>query len=405
MHLNRVGERTPLLVPRLHTRPGRTLVRRTIASARRAPSLAALTLGVGLAATPTHALAQESGDPPWRAGADGRQLYQAACAACHGSGGTGVPHTLVGFDTPLPDFTDCSFATREADADWAAVVHGGGPVRGFARAMPAFGSALTQDEIQRILDYVRTFCTESGWPRGELNFPRALATEKAYPEDEAVLTFGSSLEGGRTVDATLVYERRVGARNQVEVTLPFHVREPEDHGGWTRGVGDVAVGVKRVLHQSFASGRIVAAALELVLPTGEDASGLGAGTVALEPFLAFGQALPSEVFFQLQGGVEVPLGGSATEEAFARGAAGKTFIQGRYARAWTPMLELLAARELEPGADVELELIPQVQVTLNTRQHVLLNAGLGLPLDAGGDARLLVYVLWDWFDGGFLDGW
>lgn len=69
----------------------------------------------------------------------GKELYQAACAACHGNDGRGAPQTQVGFDTPLPDFTDCQFASREPDPDWVTVVHEGGPVRGFAEIMPAFG--------------------------------------------------------------------------------------------------------------------------------------------------------------------------------------------------------------------------------------------------------------------------
>jgi len=46
----------------------------------------------------------------------GRQLYDASCAACHGADGAGVPASRLGFETPVPDFTDCSFATPEADA-------------------------------------------------------------------------------------------------------------------------------------------------------------------------------------------------------------------------------------------------------------------------------------------------
>jgi hypothetical protein len=51
-----------------------------------------------------------------------------ACAACHGTDGRGTPQSTVGFDTPIPDFTDCSFATPEPDADWLAVMHDGGPL-------------------------------------------------------------------------------------------------------------------------------------------------------------------------------------------------------------------------------------------------------------------------------------
>ena len=45
------------------------------------------------------------------------QVYRAACATCHGPDGKGAPQSLVGFALPLPDFTDCSFATREPDSD------------------------------------------------------------------------------------------------------------------------------------------------------------------------------------------------------------------------------------------------------------------------------------------------
>jgi hypothetical protein len=47
-----------------------------------------------------------------------------------------------------------------------------------------------------------------------------------------------------------------------------------------------------------------------------------------------------------------------------------------------------------------------VQVTLNTRQHVMANLGVRVPLDdSSRDAEVMVYLLWDWFDGGFLAGW
>jgi hypothetical protein len=51
--------------------------------------------------------------------------------------------------------------------------------------------------------------------------------------------------------------------------------------------------------------------------------------------------------------------------------------------------------------------IPQMQVSLNTRQHVLLNFGVRLPVTDADlrSTRVLLYVLWDWFDGGFFDGW
>jgi len=344
-----------------------------------------------------------AGAPPARRG---ELLYMAACAACHGADARGAPQALVGFDVPLPDFTDCNFATREPDADWAAVVHQGGPVRGFDRMMPAFGAALTDEEIQWTLEHLRTLCGDE-WPRGELNLPRALVTEKAYPEDEAVLTTAVAVEGPGAVTNELVYEKRFGARNQWELSVPFGFREGEA-GGWRGGIGDIAFAIKRALFHSLASGTILSASAELILPTGDEDDGFGTGTTVFEPFIALGQLLPAEAFFQFQGGVAVPFDTERVqEEAFWRAVLGKSITEGRRGRVWSPMVELLGARELESGATTLWDLVPQFQVTLNTRQHIMANAGVRIPLNdtAGRQTEFLVYLLWDWFDGGLFDGW
>ena len=90
----------------------------------------------------------------------GEDIYRAACVTCHGADGRGSPKSVVGFDAPLPDFTDCAFASGEPDPDWSAVVQEGGPVRGLDRHMPAFGDALSQEDIALAVGHLRTFCTE-----------------------------------------------------------------------------------------------------------------------------------------------------------------------------------------------------------------------------------------------------
>ena len=86
----------------------------------------------------------------------GPEFYQEACANCHGTDGRGLDRAQVGFDEPLPDFTDCEFAPREPDSDWIAVTHDGGPARAFSEMMPAFGAALTLEQIGRIMQHVRS---------------------------------------------------------------------------------------------------------------------------------------------------------------------------------------------------------------------------------------------------------
>src|SRR5262245_45072166 len=70
------------------------------------------------------------------AGRTAEDIYRAACITCHGADGKGSPKTVIGFDVAPPDFTDCAFATAEQDADWQAVVHEGGPIRGLDHHMP-----------------------------------------------------------------------------------------------------------------------------------------------------------------------------------------------------------------------------------------------------------------------------
>lgn len=171
------------------------LVRRTI--------LVALVLLLTLAGWPARATA----------GADGAALYAASCAACHGTSGTGADPGHVDTPLALPDFSDCSFASREPDADWGAVIQEGGPARGFSRWMPAFGDALSDDEVALVLGHVRTFCDNPRWPRGDLNLPKALRTEKAFPEDEFLWIATVGTGEATSVKNKLIYEKRFGARN------------------------------------------------------------------------------------------------------------------------------------------------------------------------------------------------
>lgn len=335
----------------------------------------------------------------------GAEIYEAACATCHARDGRGAPKSVIGFDVEVRDFTDCT-VSAEPSPDWFAVVHEGGPVRALDRHMPAFGGALTAEDIDKVVDHLRTFCAEQEkWPLGDLNFPRAFFTEKAFVENEAVWETNVATKGDHAVGNELIYERRFGARNQIEVKVPIDLQQQGDQP-WVKGIGDVAFAFKRAFLANHASGTIAAAGAEVILPTGNADQGLGNGYTVFEPFAMWGQALPRDSYFQMHGGIEVPSDGDANKEAFLRTAIGTTFAQDRgFGRAWSPQIEVLWARPF--GEASEWDVVPQIQVSLSKLQHVLIAGGVRVPITQREERhpQLLVYFLWDWFDGGLFAFW
>jgi hypothetical protein len=348
-------------------------------------------------------------------GKSGAEIYRTACAQCHGADGRGAPEAVVALPTPPPDFSDCKVATSEPDIDWHAVTVKGGPARAFGERMPAFGQALSEVEIQKALDHLRAFCgNRRNWPRGELNLPRPLVTEKAFPEDEVVFTTSYASQHEREILNDFVYERRFGSTTQFEISIPFGWRERTRDGAagsltdWTGGVGDIALGVKQVMLHSLRRGVILSAGADAQFPTGDEDDDLGIGTTLIEFFLTGGAIVLRNGFLQLQGGVELPANEKrAVKEGFWRAAVGASFTQGQFGRTYSPMVELLGAQELATGAPAEWDVVPQIQITLSKRQHIRANAGLRVPVTQASTRQkvLLFYLLWDWFDGGFLEGW
>jgi len=355
-------------------------------------------------------------DAPPRTGA---QVWDAACKACHGADGAGQPVSVVGFDVPLPDLRDCMFATSEPTADWLAVVHEGGPVRGLSQLMPAFGGALSDQEIVLVIDYLRGFCRAlPDWPLGELNLPLPLFTEKAFPENEVVLTSTIALRGSGSVMNEVIYEQRLGARSMFEIGVPFGFVDLSGASsgssaiapaGWTGGLGDLGFAFKHALVHSARTGSIFAVGLDVSVPTGRVDRGLGAGVTIVDPFVAYGQLLPAGTFVQAHAGADIPVDSSdANAELFWRAAVGWSLSWHRFGRMYTPMLEVLGARELASDAVVTWDLVPEAQVTLSRRKHVRLGVGARIPVnERTGDrqVQLATYLLWDWSEGSPLAGW
>lgn len=338
----------------------------------------------------------------------GEHIYKTACVACHGPDGKGMPKSIAAFDPPdsFPDFTRCDQTTAELDNDYRAVIVHGGQYRGFSQIMPSFKQALTPEQINKVIGYLRRFCDPAGWPRGELNLPRAMVTEKAYPEDEEVVSTAVNAKGAPGNETHIIHEQRFGKKNQIEVDVPITFQD-ENHT-WYGGVGDTTFGVKRVLFSNLRSGSIFALQGSVLVPTGSRVRGFGSGTTTFETFAAYDQ-LFHNTSIQTQFGADLPRHTAiAPQSIFFNTAIGQTIMADHgLGRAWTPMFEFLAQRDLLDAAKTNWDVLPQMQVTISHRQHIRGDLGLRVPVSntAGRAVQLQLYLLWDWQDGKINEGW
>jgi mono/diheme cytochrome c family protein len=330
----------------------------------------------------------------------GATLYGEACASCHGQDGRGTPEGTA-IQVPLPDFTDCSFTTREPVSDWSFVVAHGGAAMGLSAQMPAYDTVLTPEEIHRVIEYIKGFCTEEGWPAGELNFRRPIFTTKAYPENEAVAEqrFTKGPGGNAVWQTKLIVEGRVGRRGQVELNVPFPIDDPSD-GPTEGGIGDLAVSYKQVLYASLEHLSIASAQLELVLPSGDRDRGLGDGTVSFEPSLLAGTALLHPIVLQGQLTGLVPVDENRADRG-VRFRLASSYPLGSLRRDWWPTLEFEALQNVSAD-ESEFFLTPQIYKAIRKRGHVAVALGVQVPV--GGrqpfDYRIVGFLLWEFLDGG-----
>src|SRR3984893_14605454 len=340
---------------------------------------------------------------------NGERIYKSGCIACHGAGGNGAPLTLTEFRRPdtFPEFSRCDQTTPEPNSAWKDVVVHGGPSRAFSQIMPTFGELLSSDEIDDVIAYMRSLCRNDHWARGELNLPRPLITEKAFPEDEEVISTAVNASGVPGVTTDIIHEQRFGMSNQLEVDVALQFQD-QAHTGYG-GVGDTTLGLKRVMWSSLRSGSILSLFGGVIAPSGNRARGFGTGTTTFETFAAFDQLFPTNTFVQFQAGANLPRHTDiAPQTVYWRTAVGQSLAaDGGLGRLWTPIVEFVAARDLVNGASTNWDVVPEMQVTISRRQHVRVNVGFSKPVtnQAGRSSQVVFYVLWDWFDGKLNEGW
>ena len=308
-------------------------------------------------------------------------LFQAWCKSCHGADGRGTPAASTRLEVPPADLKDCKASTAETEDRWVGIVAQGGAAFGLSLDMPAFGDAATPEQIRAVVRYARSLCGEPGWPPGELNFPRAFVVEKAYPEDEVVVT-------DEARGQEFIYEHRLGKRFQMEGSA----RTAFD--GLPNFFDGATAALKFNAWHSLERRALASFGVEVTPP-------LGRQTLwEVEPFFAFGASLASALIVQGQVVTTWEEAGGVTDWSYRLGVGG-----GREIGRVVPMVE---AEWVVPGAgERTLSFYPQMWVRLSRLGHVAASFGAELPA-VGPEPRhpkLIAFVLWDYGDAALLRGW
>jgi mono/diheme cytochrome c family protein len=316
------------------------------------------------------------------------EMWNAWCARCHAKDGTGKVSEPTVTVEPL-DFTDCKVTTAEADPDWELAITKGGPAVGLSSQMPAFGDALKPDVIQGFVKFLRKFCGQRGWPDGNLNLPRGIFTEKAFPEDELVIApVASHVKGGRTQwDVATILERRIAKRFQIEFVAP--VASVDAGTKRETGYGDTEVGLKTVLNPN-AVNHLATFGVDVVLPTGSESKGLSEGA-GFEPYLATASAWGT-TYLQTQFKLELPKADPWKD---------RTAVYRMYVghdlnvtpTGWTLGLELT-------GENKEQALTPQVRKGLTPTGAIAGAIGVSVPINKRDEqhTQFVGFILWEFLE-------
>jgi hypothetical protein len=295
------------------------------------------------------------------------EMWGAWCARCHADDGSGKISEPTVTVVPM-DFTDCKVTSPEPDADWERAIARGGPGVGLSPEMPGFEDSLTPAQITAFVSHIRGFCKEAGWPGGNANFPRPIITEKAFPENEFLIL--PAINHEREYQLKGVYERRLGKRSMVEISVPIQ----------NYGVRNVDIAFKHTVHAN--NFQIASLGLE---------TALSSDTVVFEPFVAAG-AMLGNWYVQGHLKVELPIDRAKASRALVYNA-----YFGRDTNA-SPQTWTLGA-ELN-GDNRQLSVTPQVRKGLTGTGAVAASLGVMVPLNQreGRGLRWVGYLLWEYLE-------
>ena len=112
---------------------------------------------------------------------------------------------------------------------------------------------------------------------------------------------------------------------------------------------------------------------------------------------------------QFELGADLPVDTSvAPRSLFFRSLIGASLAPDHgLGRLFSPMTEFVAKKDYKVGEGTQWDVVPEMQVTVSRRQHIRAAVGYSKPItEVGGRApQIEFYVLWDWAEGHFWNGW
>jgi mono/diheme cytochrome c family protein len=333
-----------------------------------------------------------------QAAPSGADLFATHCVACHGASGEPDPDNpaLAGFDALPANFADALFNSREPGADWLLVVEYGGYAMGLSEQMPAYGDVLSPEEITAVVRHAKSLADTRDYPPGEFNYPLAIRTRKAFPEDEVVLkTRITGQDGDDSVRNVIELEKRIGKRGQAIVEVAHQSESGHDV------IEEAELGFKYVLDWDLEQQYIISTGLVAAFPVKDRSE-----SDVLIPMIMGARALSDDVLAQASARLKLPFDKTADGEAEIAGVV--HWMLPTFPRGIFPGLEVVASVPFDNnGTDrVKWSVLPQARIGLTRGGHVALNLGAEIPLsDQSWDVRGYIYLLWDFADGSFFKGW
>jgi mono/diheme cytochrome c family protein len=118
-------------------------------------------IGVGAALILRMIVLPDKGTPAATRPQDGRAVFEAHCAICHGPTGKGDGPGAKVIRQKMLDFSDAAAMREVSDRFLFDIVKKGSSQFGRSNAMPAWGMKLTDEEIRAVVAHIRSLASQT----------------------------------------------------------------------------------------------------------------------------------------------------------------------------------------------------------------------------------------------------